>query len=179
MGETNFSTIQLFNDSTLNFSTSMITLSPSSRVWVYSSNKPFDKADVPALRQRLQDFAQQWVSHNRQLRADADVLHDRFVVLMVDETQADASGCSIDSSVTFLKGLQAEFGVDLFNRMIFSYQDAQGQVHSVERDAFARLYATEQINDDTLVFDPLVSTKQDLDQVFLKKLSQSWHKRMI
>lgn len=157
----------------------MITLSPSSRVWVYSSNKPFDKADVPALRQRLQAFAQQWVSHNRQLRADADVLHDRFVVLMVDETQADASGCSIDSSVAFLKGLQAEYGVDLFNRMIFSYQDAQGQVHSVERDAFARLYATEQINDDTLVFDPLIATKQDLESAFVKKLSQSWHKRMI
>ena len=98
---------------------------------------------------------------------------------MVDESQADASGCSIDKSVAFLKVLQAEYGVDLFNRMIFSYQDTSGQVYSVDRNTFARLYATEQINDDTLVFDPLVATKQDLDQAFVKKLSQSWHKRMI
>ena len=157
----------------------MTTLSPTSRVWVYSSNRPFSDADVPEIRAQLKEFAQQWVSHNRQLRADADVLHNRFVVLMVDESQADASGCSIDQSVAFLKSLQAEYGVDLFNRMIFSYQDASGQVHSVDRDTFARLYATEQISDDTLVFDPLVGTKADMDQVFLKKLSQSWHKRMI
>lgn len=157
----------------------MLSLSPSSRVWVYASNQPFAEADVPAIRAQIKEFAQQWVSHNRQLRADADVLHNRFVVLMVDESQADASGCSIDKSVAFLKWLQAEYGVDLFNRMIFSYQDAAGQVYSVDRDTFARLYATEQINDDTLVFDPLVATKQDLDQAFVKKLSQSWHKRMI
>lgn len=157
----------------------MTSLSPSSRVWVYASNQPFVAADVPTIRTQLQEFAQQWVSHNRQLRADADVLHNRFVVLMVDESQADASGCSIDKSVAFLKGLQAEYGVDLFNRMIFSYQDLDGQVHSVDREAFARLYATEQINDDTLVFDPLVATKKDLDQLFVKKLSQSWHKRML
>lgn len=156
-----------------------MSLSPSSRVWIYASDKPFADAEVPELRTKLKYFAQQWVSHNRQLMADADVLHNRFVVLMVDESQADASGCSIDKSVAFLKALQAEYGVDLFNRMIFSYQDVQGGVHSVDRDAFARLYATEQINDDTLVFDPLVATKADLDQAFVKKLSQSWHKRMI
>lgn len=156
-----------------------MSLSPSSRVWIYASDKPFADAEVPELRTKLKYFAQQWVSHNRQLMADADVLHNRFVVLMVDESQADASGCSIDKSVAFLKALQAEYGVDLFNRMIFSYQDGQGGVHSVDRDAFARLYATEQINDDTLVFDPLVATKADLDKAFVKKLSQSWHKRMI
>lgn len=156
-----------------------MSLSPSSRVWIYASDKPFADAEVPELRTKLKYFAQQWVSHNRQLMADADVLHNRFVVLMVDESQADASGCSIDKSVAFLKALQAEYGVDLFNRMIFSYQDMQGAVHSVDRDAFARLYATEQINDDTLVFDPLVATKADLDHAFVKKLSQSWHKRMI
>lgn len=157
----------------------MSNLSPSTRVWIYASDTPFADADVPTIRTKLQYFAQQWVSHNRQLMADADVLHNRFVVLMVDESQADASGCSIDKSVAFLKGLQAEYGVDLFNRMIFSYQDASGVVNSVDRETFARLYATEQINENTLVFDPLVATKADLDQSFVKKLGQSWHKRMI
>lgn len=156
-----------------------MSLSPSSRVWVYGSNQPFKDADIPEIRSKLKQFAQQWVSHNRQLLADADVLYNRFVVLVVDESRADASGCSIDKSVAFLKALQAEYGVDLFDRMVFSYQDTQGTVHSVDREAFGRLYATEQINDNTLVFDPLVATKADLDAVFVKKLGQSWHKRMI
>lgn len=42
---------------------------------------------------------------------------------MVDESQVDVSGCFIDFFVYFLKKLQVEYGVDLFDCMYFSYQD--------------------------------------------------------
>ena len=154
------------------------TLPDVTRVWVYQANEPFRNEDLPEIRRKVQAFAQSWISHNRQLRAHADVLHNRFVVLMVDESQADASGCSIDKSVYFLKQLQAEYGVDLFDRMSFSYKDGD-KVFTVPREEFARLYQEGKINDNTLVFDTLVSTKGGLDQSWLKPLSQSWHKRMV
>jgi hypothetical protein len=154
------------------------TLSNTTRLWVYQANKPFPSDAVPEIRSNLQAFARQWVSHNRQLKADADVLHDRFVILMVDESQADASGCSIDSSVHFLKKLQAEYGVDLFDRMYFSYQDGDG-VHTVSREEFARRYAEGQINDHTMVFDTLVESKAAFDKGWLKPLSESWHARLV
>ncbi len=154
------------------------TLSNTTRLWVYQANKPFPSDAVPEIRSNLRAFARQWVSHNRQLKADADVLHDRFVILMVDESQADASGCSIDSSVHFLKKLQAEYGVDLFDRMYFSYQDGDA-VHTVSREEFARRYAEGQINDHTLVFDTLVESKAAFDAGWLKPLSESWHARLV
>lgn len=154
------------------------TLPATTRVWVYQSNQPFRDEDLPTLRQHLQQFTRQWISHNRQLRAYGDVLYNRFVVLMVDESQADASGCSIDKSVYFLKSLQQSYGVDLFDRMCFSYRDSSG-VHTVNRDEFARLYAEGVINDQTEVFDPLVATKDDFDRRFVKPLGESWHKRLV
>ena len=153
-------------------------LPDSTRVWIYQANQPFKEEDIPVIRREAQAFAQSWISHNRQLRAHADVLHNRFIVLMVDESQADASGCSIDKSVYFLKQLQAEYGVDLFYRMAFSFKDGE-EVFTVPREEFARLYQEGRINDHTLVFDTLVSTKEELDQKWLKPLSQSWHKRMV
>ncbi|MCB0558891.1 MAG: hypothetical protein H6573_16155 [Lewinellaceae bacterium] len=153
-------------------------LPDSTRVWIYQANQPFKEEDIPVIRREAQAFAQSWISHNRQLRAHADVLHNRFIVLMVDESQADASGCSIDKSVYFLKQLQAEYGVDLFDRMAFSFKDGE-EVFTVPREEFARLYQEGRINDHTLVFDTLVSTKEELDQKWLKPLSQSWHKRMV
>ena len=154
------------------------TLPDTTRVWVYQSNRPFRDEDIPEIRSKAQAFAQSWISHNRQLRAHADVLHNRFVVLMVDESRADASGCSIDKSVYFLKQLQAEYGVDLFDRMAFSYMDGE-EVATVPRETFARLYQESKINGDTLVFDTLVSTKEELDRNWLKPLNQSWHRRMV
>ena len=158
--------------------TNPIALPPATRLWIYQSNQPFEDKDIPELKQHVQDFAQQWISHNRQLRAHGDVLHNRFVVLMVDESQADASGCSIDKSVYFLKNLQAEYGVDLFDRMRFSYLDGE-DVKTVSREEFAILYAEGKINNETMVFDTLVNNKGDFDQAFLKPLKESWHKRMV
>ncbi|HMN90354.1 MAG TPA: hypothetical protein PKD70_07905 [Saprospiraceae bacterium] len=158
--------------------TNSIALPPSTRVWIYQSNQPFAAKDTTDIRQAVQTFAQQWVSHNRQLRAHADILHDRFIVLMVDESQAGASGCSIDKSVYFLKDLQAQYDVDLFDRMQFSYLDGE-VVQTVSKDAFRMLYLEGKINDETPVFDTLVNNKGDFDAYFIKPLKKSWHKRMI
>ncbi len=158
--------------------TNSIAFPPFTRLWIYQSNQPFEEKDIPELKQQLQRFAQEWISHNRQLRAHGDVLHNRFVVLMVDESQAGASGCSIDKSVYFLKNLQAEYGVDLFDRMRFSYLDGE-EVKTVSREEFAILYAEGKINNETLVFDTLVNNKGDFDKAFIKPLKDSWHKRMV
>lgn len=159
--------------------TSIDALPATSRVWIYQSSRPFSEAETEKVRQHVRDFVGRWVSHNRALRATGDVLHNRFVLLMVDESQADASGCSIDASVHFLKGLQAEFSVDLFDRMRFSYEDADGQVHTLSRDAFTKAYATGAIQDDTIVFDTLVDQKGVFDEQFRKPLKDSWHARVV
>jgi hypothetical protein len=153
-------------------------LPDTTRVWVYQANQPFPESAWPAVKGKIQEFANQWVSHNRQLRSYGDLLHGQFVVLMVDESQADASGCSIDKSVYFLKQLQAEYGIDLFDRMTFTYKDGE-EVKTAGREAFSALYQQGKINDDTLVFDTLVNNKKDFDAALLKPLSQSWHKRMV
>ena len=153
-------------------------LPDSTRVWIYHSNKPFQKEDLPKVKMHIDAFVQNWISHNNMLRSYGAILHDRLVVLMVDESRAGASGCSIDKSVNFLKALQAEYKVDLFDRMIFSYQD-NSVVKSVDRDTFAALYQEGEITDDTLVIDTLVKNKAELEAGLLKPLKDSWHKRMV
>ena len=114
------------------------TLPASTRVWIYQSNKPFDDAALPQLKEYVDRFAQNWVSHNRQLRAHGDVLHNRFIVLMVDESQADASGCSIDKSIHFLKQIENAYSVDLFDRMTFTWMEGD-TVQAAPSEEFARL----------------------------------------
>lgn len=159
--------------------TSIETIDAGARVWIYQSNRPFSANEQVTMRVQLQDFAEQWTSHNRDLLAGAEVFHDRFIVLMVDEGQADASGCSIDKSVAFIKYLQANYEVDLFDRMLFSYLDEEGTVHTAPRSVFAQLYAAGTIHDETRVFDTLVATKGAFDAGFIKPLGQSWHRRMV
>ena len=154
-------------------------LPPSTRIWIYQADKPFASADLSVIREEVAEFAQAWVSHNRQLRAAGDILHERFVVLAVDESMAGASGCSIDSSVAFLRSLGARHERDLFDRMRFSYETPDGQVQTVGKDEFAQLFAEGAIDLNTPVFDTLVNNLDGLQHHFRKPLGDSWHKRFV
>ncbi|WP_116105529.1 hypothetical protein [Lewinella sp. IMCC34191] len=158
---------------------SLTSLANESRVWIYGAERALTKDETKLVRERAQEFVSQWVSHSKDLAAGADVLHNRFLVLAVDETQAEASGCSIDGSVNFVKSLGAEIGVDFFNRMRFSYRDENGKIHTVGREEFKLLYSQGQLKNDSIVFDPLVKELGELRQIFERPLEDSWHSRMV
>lgn len=153
-------------------------LSENTKVWIYQSNKPFEATEVAKVRAKVKDFAASWVSHNQKLTAFGDVYHDRFIVLMVDEYGGGASGCSIDSSVKFIQGLEKEYGVDMFDRMNFTYQTEEG-IKSAHKEEFIELYKMGLITDETLVFNNLISTKEDFENNWKVSLGNSWHKQLI
>ena len=126
----------------------------TSRVWIYQSNLPFTDEEVPEIKEQVKNFATNWVSHNNALRSYGDVLNNRFIILMVDESQAGASGCSIDKSVHFIKAMGHNHGVDFFDRMNFAFKIGE-ELKTAHRDAFAQLFQDGAINDSTLVFNNL------------------------
>ncbi|MDH3244858.1 MAG: hypothetical protein OEM26_09605 [Saprospiraceae bacterium] len=153
-------------------------MSPQSRVWVYQSSTPIAEPDLGKIKVRIGEFVDTWAAHQQPLSAWGDVLHQRFILLVVDGTFNAPSGCSIDESVAFIRSIEQEFGLTLFDRMTFSYQQ-DGEVFTVPRQDFQRLYREGKINDETLVFDNLVASKHDFENAWLKPISESWHVRFV
>lgn len=148
----------------------------ASRVWIYQGNKPMPVDEIGTLNARIIDFSRQWTSHNRQLRATGGLLHDMFVVLVSDESQAGASGCSIDTSVRFVRQLGEEYEIDFFDRLNFAYLHDE-EVHRLHRDQIADAYRDQRITDDTLFFDNLVKDKGEFLKRWVTPFGESWLKR--
>ena len=73
-----------------------------------------------------------------------------------------------------------KWSIDFFNRMRFSYRDAaQNNIQTVGRDEFKDLYRNGTLENDTIVFDPLVKELGELRQIFERPLEDSWHSRMV
>lgn len=153
-------------------------LPEQTRVWIYQSNRPFTATELAQVNPAIERFTTQWVSHSKELRTFGAVFHEQFIVLMVDESLAGASGCSIDSSVAFIKEIEHAFQVELFDRMRFAFKEGD-VVKTAQRDDFAKLFEEGKINEETLVFDNLVKTKKEFDEAWIKPLGESWHKRMV
>lgn len=152
---------------------------PASRVWTYVANRPLTAKEQTAATAALTDFTANWTAHDSALRAKAEIFADRVLFLVVDETHAGASGCSIDKSVHFLENLGEKMNIDWFDRMIFGWVDDSGQYQFAPRAEFTRLVNTEQIRPETLVVNTLVDSKQAVSEKWLVPFGGSWQKRFL
>lgn len=145
--------------------------------WVYQSNRFFTDEEALLIQNRLTDFAAGWKVHGEPLSAQAEVKFNLFVVLSVDEHIAAASGCSIDSSVRFLKVLEEEFNIQLFDRMNVAFKTA-GELQVASRSEFEGLVKGGAIHDDTLVYDNTITSLAALAEKWEVPFVESWHKRV-
>src|ERR1700748_2929644 len=97
--------------------------SQNSRVWVYQADRKLSDKETQQVQILLDNFTTGWTAHNNQLKAKGEVRYNRFLILMVDESQAGASGCSIDKSVHFMQHIEQQLGIKLFDRFNLAYRD--------------------------------------------------------
>lgn len=152
-------------------------LPDNARVWIYQSTRPFSPGEAIQIAGYINAFVEQWTSHKAGVRGDGQLINTRFVVLMADEDHEKPSGCSIDSSVKFIKGLEQQFNTNFFDRWNIAYLK-NGQVLSCNKEELCRLVESGEINDDTIVFNNLVQTKAELQNKWQVPYKDSWLKRI-
>jgi DNA phosphorothioation-dependent restriction protein DptG len=152
-------------------------LPSNSRVWVYQSIRKLSSQESRELEAKIKQFVSSWTSHKEGVVGDGTLLYDRFVVLMADEDQTLVSGCSLDSSIHFVKGLEKEVGTSFFDRWNVAYKK-DGEVSSCNLSEFGKLIQNGHIQDDTIVFNNLVQTKKDFENKWQIPYKDSWLKNI-
>ena len=153
-------------------------LPDDTRIWIYQANRQFTEDEIKSIGEDARLFLEGWTAHNNALKAGFEIRYKRFLILMVDEKSSGASGCSIDKSVHFIKSLEKKFAVDFFDRMRFAYK-TEGRVEAVQKSEFEKLYSTGVLNDDSIVFNNLVESKQQLSNGWEIPLKNSWHRSFL
>lgn len=148
--------------------------SENSRVWVYQANRELTAAETAEIQAEMNNFTIGWTAHSSQLKAKAEIRYNRFLILIVDESQAGASGCSIDKSVHFMQYVEQKFGINLFDRFNLAYREGE-EVLSLPRQAFEQKIREKQISTDTIVFNNMVQNLNELNNKWEVPFKDSWH----
>ena len=150
---------------------------PSAKVWIYQSDRIINSNEKEKISIALTNFLNNWDSHQNPLKCYGDIWYNTFIVIMVDEEVNHASGCSIDKSVHFIKDIENEIGLNLMDRMIFAYKELD-TVMLVTRLEFQNALENGSINEDTIVFNNLVTNKAEFESKWEVPLKESWHKQL-
>lgn len=150
----------------------------NAKVWIYQSSKHFDKDEVDYLNVQLDDFTSEWESHGNMLKATFEIVHDLFVVIFVDEEGDRMCGTAQDNSLKLMKRLGEELEVDFLDRMNQSYKEGD-KVKVVRMQEFEQLLADKTIDENTIVYNNMITTKADFDNNWEIPLKDSWHKQFL
>jgi len=149
-----------------------------SRIWIYQCNRSFTESEQEEIKQNVSEFLEQWTAHGSELHAGFEMRYNRFIVIGLDQTNASASGCSIDASVHFFQTLEQKYQVELMDRMNVSFKQGDFIAYKPLKD-FKKMAKAKSVSGNTIVFNNLVATKQEYLENWEVPASESWHSRFV
>lgn len=150
----------------------------NSRVWIYQSEREFNPKEIEFIATKSEEFINQWTRHGDNLKGSFTIKYNQFLVLAVDESFNNVSGCSIDSSVHFVQQLEKELQLDLMDKMNITFKDNE-HINLVKLSDFQKYVKAEKITPETIVFNNMIQTKEDFENNWEVAAKDSWHKRFL
>ncbi len=151
-------------------------LPEESRIWIYQSNRKFSDDEMAEIENELQSFLENWSAHGTGLEASFITKYNRFIIIAVNQEVQQATGCSIDSSVSFIQSLEQKYQVDLLDKMNVTFKNGEHIAHKTLID-FKRMAKEKAVTANTIVFNNLVNTIEEFNESWEVPASESWHSR--
>jgi hypothetical protein len=151
----------------------------NARVWVYQSSRCLTPEEQSRLSEAAASFVSEWTAHQADLKASVLVADGFFVVFTVDESFNEASGCSIDKKVAFMKKAEQNLGVSFFERMNFTWVDSNHNIRLSRLSDLDQLLASSEINTSTVVHDNLISNMKQFREQWKSPLEKTWMMRFV
>lgn len=149
-----------------------------SRLWIYQIDRDLNEDEESKLLNETIDFLNEWTAHGSKLSAAVKIIDHRLLIIAADESNAGASGCSIDSQVAFLRNIQLALNIDLFSRNSIFYKE-NNSFKSIELNEFKNKISSGEISDDTLFYNTTIHKKDQLENGFIIPVKESWLMRVI
>ena len=143
------------------------------RIWIYTLSNELSNEQLVDFKNRCQTFVSGWTAHDVSLDASFELYQNRLLIFKVNEDKYNASGCSIDKQLRFVKELEQAFSVELLNRLLVAYEN-NNQVEVVKATQIKELLAANTISENTLVFDNTITESNQLAIKWKQPLQATW-----
>ncbi|MCF6296015.1 MAG: ABC transporter ATPase [Flavobacteriaceae bacterium] len=154
------------------------TLPETSKVWIYQASRSFTENELEEITSKLNIFIENWTAHGSDLQSGYEIKYKRFIILGLNQSLTNASGCSIDASVHFIQQLEQDYNVDLLDKMNVSYKQGEFVAYKTLKD-FRKMAKQKAVSKNTIVFNNLVTNIAEYKENWEVPAKDSWHNRFL
>ena len=148
----------------------------TSRVWIYQAERKLSKEEVEFVEKSTADFLRNWSAHGNGLKSSFRVNYDQFLILTVDESFSQASGCSIDASVNLIKALEERIGISFITNGLVGFL-INDEVKLLPFNTLKKEIEANTISESTLMFNNTIQYLSDLKSKWIVESKQGWVSR--
>jgi hypothetical protein len=142
------------------------------KIWIYVLNRELNSSELEKFLQDCKGFTSTWTAHDQPLSASFELYKNRLLIVRVDETAYNASGCSIDKLQRFIQQQEKGLNIELLNRMIVA-MEVNDELMVVHSSKIKELLTAGIINEQTRVFDTTITSSVELKD-WKKPLKNTW-----
>ena len=153
-------------------------LPENSKVWIYPSSRKFYDSEIEGLHQKITAFIESWKQDDVNFKVAYKLLYNRFIVLFTDNDNVPLLNTDIDTSVSFIIQLQQAYNVDLLDKMNVCFKQGEYVQYKDLKD-FKKLLKNKAVTGKSIVFDNLVTTKEEFENYWEVPISESWYGRFL
>lgn len=150
----------------------------NSKIWVYQSARELTDQEAVSINNQVNVFLNEWDSHGNIVKSAYALPYNRFIVILADDTMDRLCGSAGDRLFQFAKYIDTEYNLSLMDRMMTSYRDGE-EIKTVDINTFRELIKSGEVNEETTVFNNVVTTLEDFSKNWEGPLKNSWHKQLL
>tara|TARA_B100001564_G_scaffold318920_1_gene295845 strand:+ start:29 stop:517 length:489 start_codon:yes stop_codon:yes gene_type:complete len=154
-------------------------ISLSARMFFYTSNEQLSTRESSYFKMNLNNFIDSWKAHGNKLDASSMLIANRVLLIVVDQKDQTATGCSIDSMNRHLQNS----GHDWFARNWVLYNTGNGSLDGIwevkDLHDFHSSLNRGSLTMDTFIINPTVLSLGEAREKLVQKVSESWHMKML
>lgn len=153
-------------------------LGQEARIWIYQADRKFRSEEIEMLNEETSKFIDRWTAHGKNLQGSFKIVYNQFLILGVDEDFNQASGCSIDASVEFIRSLEKKMNISFLDRSKVAILIGD-MVVLEDFNELKNKIKEKVIKPGDITFNNFITKKYELESSWKSNVENSWLKKYI
>lgn len=146
-------------------------------VQIFPSSRKLYPQEIEPLKEKIEGFKIQ-ISKEFDGKVETLLIYERFLIFVFHFEDKAQMNVTYNSLNAFISNIEQELNITLMDRMNVSFKQGQ-YVQYKDLKAFKKLIKSKSVNAQTIVFDNLVTTVDDLKSYWELPISETWYSRFL